>query len=106
MVSPKNFGPKLWFILHSVSAQYPDFPSEGEKFEMYHLLIGLPAIVPCELCKGHTRAWMASHKNVISDVITSKRLLFQFILDFHNDVNGHLNKQKWTLDEAKKKYNY
>lgn len=106
MVSPKNFGPKLWFILHSVAAKYPTFPSEGEKFEMYHLLVGLPAIVPCELCKSHTRAWLATHKNEIAHVITSKNLLFQFFLDFHNDVNAQLNKRKWTLIEAMRQYNY
>jgi len=98
------FGPALWFTLHNAASAYPDFPDANTSYAMKTLLINLPLLIPCLICKAH---WRENLKKFNLDVVVASRLnLFTFLVNAHNNVNKINNKKELTIEEAKKIYGY
>ena len=62
-MKPEVWGPQLWFILHIISFEYPENPTENIKRVYYDFYTSLKDILPCDLCKKHYREFL--HKNPI-----------------------------------------
>jgi 3-methyladenine DNA glycosylase AlkC len=101
---PKEFYPMAWNLFHTSTAYWSKNPSKGEQIEMKYFLIGLPALIPCELCKSHIRQWNLAHN--LNDIVTSKRKVFEYLVSLHNKVNKSHKKQEWTFQQAAKHYGY
>lgn len=98
------FGPALWFTLHNAASAYPDFPDHNTKHAMKNLLISLPLLIPCLICKTH---WRDNLKKFNLDVVVSSRSnLFAFLINAHNRVNKISNKKEMSVKEAKEIYGY
>lgn len=98
------FGPALWFTLHNAASAYPDFPDANTKYAMKNMLISLPLLIPCLICKAH---WRDNLKKFNLDVIVSSRSnLFNFLVIAHNNVNKLNNKREFSINEAKEMYGY
>jgi hypothetical protein len=98
------FGPALWFTLHNSAAAYPDYPDDDTKDAMKNLLISLPLLIPCLICKTH---WRDTLKKFNLDVVVSSRSnLFTFFVIAHNNVNKLNNKRQFSINEAKEIYGY
>jgi FAD-linked sulfhydryl oxidase len=104
MTSPEIFGPKLWYLLHTSAASYPEKPDAYTTREMTFMIIGLPALVPCSICKSHVRSWLQYNQLRIKNAVKSRETLFSLFVDLHNSVNRRLNKRVWSLQDAKNQY--
>ena len=101
---PHVFGPPLWFILHVSSFNYPDNPSTVVKKNMEYIIKGLPVLIPCQKCKEHATQYIEKNIDKISEIVSSKKNIFEFFVDFHNYVNQRYNKKIMSYDEAYKLY--
>jgi FAD-linked sulfhydryl oxidase len=102
--SSNAFGPALWFTLHNAASAYPDFPDINTQRAMKNLLISLPLLIPCLICKTH---WKENLKRYNLDIVVSTRLnLFTFLVYAHNNVNKINNKREISVEDAKDLYGY
>lgn len=98
------FGPALWFTLHNAASVYPDFPDASTRVAMKNLLISLPLLIPCIICKAH---WRDNFKKYNLDAVVSSRSnLFTFLVNAHNNVNKINNKKEISVKDAKEIYGY
>ena len=97
-VSPKLWGRPLWFSLHFGALNYPDDPDDEKKQMMINFILGLPIMIPCDICKNHSYEYIQSRKNMLHKVVESSHSLFQFFWEFHNDVNKRTGKPTMTLE--------
>jgi hypothetical protein len=103
--SPNVWGPPLWFTFHNSSNKYPKNPSKLVRERMKHVIIGIPVLLPCALCKEHATAFIESHLTNLDDIVSTRDKLFNFFVDFHNQVNKRYGKKIYTYDEANQLYN-
>lgn len=101
---PNVFGPPFWFVLHNAAVSYPNFPTVYVKNKMKNLLINLPIIVPCLMCREHFHAFLLDAD--LDKSVSSKESLFKFFVDIHNYVNRRYGKPSMEIDEAKKLYGF
>jgi hypothetical protein len=101
---PKVWGPPFWFILHTSAAYYPVNPSPYVREKMKERIMAIPYEIPCELCRNHAVSFVESKKNTLEQIVSNRHDLFQFYVDFHNNVNKRHGKKEYTYDEAYKMY--
>ena len=82
-MNPSIWGPKAWFFLHSITFNYPEYPSESDK-EIYNdFFESLSHILPCEKCKYHYKDSLVKYPIQLD----TRDELIQWMIDIHNDVN-------------------
>ena len=101
---PKVWGPPFWFSLHTSAIFYPEKPSALYRDKMKARILAIPYEIPCAACKPHASAFVEKHKRNLDSIVSSRDSLFNFYVDFHNQVNMRYNKPTWTYDQAKKYY--
>ena len=97
-VSPPIWGRALWFSLHFGALNYPDDPDDEKKQMMINFILGLPIMIPCDMCKNHAYEYIQSRKSMLHQVVENSHTLFQFFWEFHNDVNKRTGKHTMTLE--------
>lgn len=101
---PDAFGPAFWFTMHNASTTYPNRPTKIIQESMKQLLLNLPLLVPCVVCKEHFYYFI---KNTNLDNVTASREnLFKYFVDVHNYVNRRHKKSEMTLNDAKSVYGF
>jgi hypothetical protein len=103
--SPDVFGPPFWFTLHNGASKYPDNPNKIVQKKMKDFVIAIPIMLPCLKCKDHATSFIESNLEKLDDIVSSKKNLFNFFVDFHNYVNKSYNKKIYTYEEAFELYN-
>lgn len=102
--NPNAFGPALWFTLHNAATAYPDFPDSHTKQSMKQLLLNLPLLIPCGVCKQH---WLQKLNTFdLNVIVNSRENLFIFLVHAHNSVNTLSQKPQMTVEEAKILYGF
>lgn len=101
---PDAFGPAFWFTLHNAATTYPNRPTNVIQQSMKQLLINLPLLVPCVVCKEHFYYFIKNSN--LESVTQSRENLFKYFVDVHNYVNKRHNKPEMTLFDAKNIYGY
>lgn len=97
-VSPRVWGRALWFSLHNGALNYPENPDEEKKQMMINFILGLPIIIPCDMCKNHAYEYIQARKNTLHKVVENADNLFKFFWEFHNDVNKRTGKPLMSLE--------
>ena len=97
-MKPSVWGPQFWFILHIISFEYPENPTEIDKNIYYSFYSSLRDILPCEMCKKHYREFL--HKHPLMPFLDKKADFIQWVIDIHNQVNISLGKPVLSLDEV------
>lgn len=101
---PAVFGPAFWFTLHNGATTYPTMPTDYVRNGMRQLLINLPLLVPCLVCREHFYEYLRDCK--LDKAVESRENLFAFIVGVHNFVNVRYGKLPMTLAEAKRIYGF
>lgn len=101
---PNIFGPPFWFVLHNAAVTYPISPTAYVREKMKNLLMNLPIIVPCLMCREHFHAFLLDAD--LDRSVSSKESLFRFFVDIHNFVNNRYGRPSMTIEEAKKLYGF
>lgn len=97
-MKPEIWGPHLWFILHLISFEYPENPTEYDKRVYYDFYTSLKDVIPCEMCKKHYRDHI--HQHPIGPHLDKKDTLIKWVIDVHNFVNKSLGKPILTYPEV------
>lgn len=94
------WGPKLWFFLHSLTLNYPVKPEECDKKKIIDFFTSLENILPCKYCRQNYK------RNLVEFPIraNSKKDLFEWLVDLHNEVNGLEGKKTYSYKEILKIY--
>ena len=90
------WGPHFWFMLHSISFNYPINPTEENKKDIKKFLLMLPKVLPCSKCCKNFK------KNLIEMPIkyNSRLELFKWLIDIHNEINGREGKKHYSYKEV------
>jgi len=93
-----DWAPILWRILHAFAERggktvTPLFADEERRYWTL-LITGLPAILPCPLCREHAVEWLRTHPyaeplKTTTDIYT---FLTDYFYNFHEAVNARLGK--------------
>lgn len=101
---PKQWGPHLWYYLHTAAANYPLKPSQAQKQGMKEWLCSLRWTIPCKNCSDHYGKYIQDHRDELDMICSTRDTLFAFLHKIHNKVNKRYNKPEMSLSEAKKIY--
>jgi len=101
-MDPTRWGPKLWFMLHTISFNYSDSPTYNDKVNTKNFYEILRYIIPCDVCRVHYTEHLGNMP--IDNYLDSKESLIMWVLKLHNTVNISLNKPTWTLEQLKSHY--
>lgn len=103
---PSIWGPYLWYSIHNGVSYYPYEPSYIQKQRMKYFIIGLPMIIPCDICREHATNFIEIYRNenLLDQICDTKNNLIIFFYKFHNMVNSRDNKPELTIAEFKKIY--
>ncbi len=97
--APAQWGPHLWYVMHTAAANYPDAPSTCEQNGMQHWLQSLKWIIPCKSCAQHYAQYIEPPK--LKEACASRQQLFSFLVDLHNAVNERLGKPIMSIEDAR-----
>lgn len=102
-MKPALWGPHAWYFLHSVTLSYPNRPATSEKNQMKRFLLELQNTLPCGTCRQNYKHHLVKRPLNLK-VLSSRRTLFNWLVDIHNDVNKMLKKPTLSYEEALKIY--
>uniref|UniRef100_A0A6C0CZD7 thiol oxidase n=1 Tax=viral metagenome TaxID=1070528 RepID=A0A6C0CZD7_9ZZZZ len=101
---PDVWGPKFWYSLHNGAAKYPIKASIVYINKMKEFILGIPYILSCEKCLNHANLFIEKHYDRLEDICSERIKLFDFFVDFHNEVNRINRKPSMSYEEAYKLY--
>lgn len=93
-------GRSSWNLLHTVSANYPTRPSEGQKSEMRQFLQVFSHIYPCSWCASDFEQYLKDH----APKLGSRDEFGRWMCEAHNEVNVKLNKETFDCNLWKKRW--
>jgi hypothetical protein len=86
------WGPLGWMTLHSISACYPEYPSNMDKQIINEFMDSFGLTITCSVCNGHFSRMFKVYKSKNPNWNNSRLDLFVAICRMHNDVNIRINK--------------
>jgi hypothetical protein len=102
---PEVWGPAFWFTLHNGASKYPINASPIVVERMKGFILGIPVMIPCEICKEHATSHIENNYNNLDKICSTRENLFNFFVDFHNFVNKRYKKPLMSYNDANKLYN-
>ena len=92
-----------WYYLHWLTYNYPNNPKHEDKNEILKLINVMKKNgIKCDKCSKHFNLWIK--KNDINKSLDSKKSLFTYFVNLHNDVNKRNKKKLIKIKEAEKIY--
>ena len=98
-MDPKGWGPSAWIFLHSITLNYPEYPSAEDKKNIHGFFSNLGNILPCNSCKWNYKSHLEKYP-LNNSVLNSKQNLVKWLIDIHNSVNIMNNKPTYSHDDA------
>lgn len=92
------WGPKYWEFFHTVSAMYPEKPTNLDKRMALLFLKSIGDIIPCPKCANHYKQNLK--KFPIKNNLNSRDKFMRWFINFHNTVNKMLKKKIVPLNSA------
>ena len=97
-IPPEVWGPFFWHTIHIAVLGYPQEPAYGDKKAMKEFLESLQILVPCPICREHYKSHLV--KMPIGPSLDSRKDLFRWTIDLHNEVNKMLGKREYSETEV------
>lgn len=96
-ISPDIWGPSTWTFLHLIVLAENDDISDRLNYykKLYDILVHL---LPCGKCRKHLEENIKALKDI--EDLKTKRELFDWTTQIHNNVNKLTNKRQYTMDES------
>lgn len=88
----KIWGPLGWMTLHSVSAIYPEHPTQADKAILEEFVSAFRETISCPYCKSHFTNMLNTYKQIHPEWSSSRDNFFLFVCRAHNTVNRRLDK--------------
>ena len=97
------WGPHMWFVLHTITFNYPINPKED--IIKYHsdFLYSLQYVLPCGVCRKHYKRHIK--ENPPEKALENRDNFIKWMIDLHNEVNGETGKKNtYTYQEIISRY--
>lgn len=94
----KYWGPLGWTTLHTVSALFPDNPTQAEIDLVKKWIHSFADCITCPTCQGHFKTMLGLYQSRHPDMLSSRRNFSLFVIRAHNTVNRRLGKRIYTYD--------
>jgi hypothetical protein len=91
-MATKFWGPLGWMTLHSVSAIYPENPTQEERLILERFVELFRECITCPHCKSHFTGMLNIYKKQHPEWSSSRYHFFLFVCRAHNTVNKRLDK--------------
>lgn len=98
---PDIWGPTTWTLLHSITLEYPENPTDDDKDNIKNFINCFGKVLPCEKCRINFK----SHIEEIplnDTVLNSRKNFIKWMIDIHNSVNKLNGKKELTYHDALK----
>ena len=94
------WGPKYWFVLHSIAETYPETPNEATRKIYYSLIRNIPLFIPDKTIGKSFGVLLDEYP--VTPYLDSRVSLMKWTHYIHNVVNKKLGKNKISYKEAMK----
>lgn len=98
---PDIWGPMTWTLLHSITLEYPDTPTEENKTNIKNFISSFGKVLPCEKCRINFDSHLIDLP-LTDTVLSSKKNFIKWMIDVHNSVNKMNGKKELSYHEALK----
>lgn len=92
-LDPKVWGPKLWFVLHSMSFAYPEKAKQRDMENMRTFLNSLPHVLPCMSCRKNLKKHLDDNPPTDKHLQT-RRACVLYIASLHDQVTTMIAKRE------------
>jgi len=96
------WGPSFWFVLHSISFKYPQFPSNAIKKKYYNFIKDLPQLIPDDKIGNEFGKFL--EKYPVTPYLDNRNSFIRWMHFIHNRINVHLKKDILNFSDFLKKY--
>jgi len=95
-----HWGSCVWALIHTITVIDYDEPQSQLHFVKQTLerLQTIESFILCKYCANHYREYL---EKLDKEEVMKPMRLFEYMVDFHNQVNKKLNKPEMSLEEAK-----
>ena len=101
-MKPEIWGPHLWFILHLISFEYPERPTEYDKRIYHDFYNSIKDVLPCEMCRKHYREHITRYP--LTPHLDTRDTLIKWVIQVHNFVNISLGKPIYNVQQVMETY--
>lgn len=91
------WGPKLWYIIHSIAYLYPEKDNAYIKYFYYELFKFIYYIIPCPSCQKNFLKHYKRNPIILNKI--TKKYIIDWTIDLHNQVNHKLHKRIFSKDK-------
>jgi hypothetical protein len=97
-ISPTEWGPSYWFVLHTIAYHYPILPDKITKRKYYDFIQNIPLFIPDKKISENFEHLLSKYP--VSPYLDSRKALLQWMNFIHNKVNVQLHKSQVTLVDS------
>jgi len=102
VLDPEIWGPKYWFVLMTISLNYPLHPNEISKKKYYDLIQNIPLLIPVKDISNSFTKLLDDFP--VTPYLDSRESFIKWVHFIHNKMNILSNKPELTFEEALEKY--
>ena len=95
-ISPKDWGPHFWHVIHCIAFWYPVEPEESDVAAAMSFYTSIGNLLPCAYCRKHYA------QNLVDMPIraNSRSELLAWTVNLHNKVNAATGRPQLEMDRA------
>lgn len=96
------WGPRLWYLLHKITYNYPEMPSIFEQQYYLNYFNIIQRIIPCIYCASHYK--LSLNLRPLRFSLLNRASLIEWFRRLHNDINMENKKRQYQLFELDSMY--
>jgi hypothetical protein len=96
-LDPKVWGPKFWFVFHTITLNYPNNPNSVTKKKYYDFVQNIPMFLPVEEIATHFSKLL--NEFPIQPYLDNRESFIKWFWFIHNKINEKLEKPIISLKE-------
>ena len=97
-ISSLLWGPKYWFVLHSIAYHYPEYPNEVTKRKYYDFIQNIPLFLPNQDMGNNFIELL--NKYPVTPYLDCRDSFILWMHFIHNKININLGKKTLSLTES------
>ncbi len=101
-LDPNVWGPKYWFMLHTIALSYPHNPNAVTKKKYYDFIQNIPLFIPVESISSDFSKLLDQYP--VSPYLDSRDSFVRWMHFIHNKINEKLEKPKISLNDFYSSY--
>ena len=102
VLTPNEWGPRLWTSIHLIAMGYPISPSDIHKQKYKEYFTNLQGVIPCSICANNYKRHLDEDLPLTDERLANSESLLNWTIDLHNLVNKENGKKVYSHKEAKK----